>query len=228
MRTKRLIENGVRGLRARLGETQAEFARRLGVSLPTVHRWETGKSRPDPRSARALALLAKSGGKGARYEAKPSEPVFASEGAGLQEQVHALSRRLALAEQEIAAVQLAKTSSAIRSAKPRNFSDIPGVAGEELDEIVRRIVWTAKPEKIVLFGSAARGTMGPDSDLDLMVVKRGAHKLHTAQAIHRALVGIRTPKDIIVAWPEELARFGRTPGLIYEHAMRDGRVLYEK
>jgi uncharacterized protein len=39
-----------------------------------------------------------------------------------------------------------------------------------LDEIVRRIVKAAKPEKIIMFGSAARGEMGPDSDLDILVV----------------------------------------------------------
>ena len=38
-----------------------------------------------------------------------------------------------------------------------------------LDEIVRRIVEVAEPEEIILFGSAARGTMGPNSDLDLLV-----------------------------------------------------------
>ena len=39
-----------------------------------------------------------------------------------------------------------------------------------LDEIIRRIVEVARPEKIVLFGSAATGRMGPDSDLDLLVI----------------------------------------------------------
>jgi uncharacterized protein len=42
-----------------------------------------------------------------------------------------------------------------------------------LAEVVRRIVEVAHPDRIVLFGSAARGQMGPDSDLDLLVVKAG-------------------------------------------------------
>ena len=42
-----------------------------------------------------------------------------------------------------------------------------------LDEIVRRIVEVAAPEKIILFGSAARGEMGPHSDVDLLVIKSG-------------------------------------------------------
>jgi len=40
-----------------------------------------------------------------------------------------------------------------------------------LADIIKRVVEAAKPEKIVLFGSAALGTMGPDSDLDLLVIK---------------------------------------------------------
>jgi predicted nucleotidyltransferase len=42
-----------------------------------------------------------------------------------------------------------------------------------LDEIIRRIVEVAAPERIILFGSAARGEMGPNSDLDLLVIKSG-------------------------------------------------------
>ena len=38
-----------------------------------------------------------------------------------------------------------------------------------LDEIVRCIVEVAQPDRIILFGSAARGQMGPDSDVDLLV-----------------------------------------------------------
>ena len=45
-----------------------------------------------------------------------------------------------------------------------------------LDDVVQRVVAVAQPERIVLFGSAARGEMGRHSDVDLLVVKRGAHR----------------------------------------------------
>jgi predicted nucleotidyltransferase len=45
------------------------------------------------------------------------------------------------------------------------------LTAEILQEIVRRIVAAVQPEKIILFGSAARQEMGPDSDLDLLVIK---------------------------------------------------------
>ena len=52
-----------------------------------------------------------------------------------------------------------------------------------LDDIIRRIVEVAHPEKIILFGSAARGEMGPNSDVDLLVIKSGAHRLDLAGQI---------------------------------------------
>jgi len=56
--------------------------------------------------------------------------------------------------------------------------EIPDV----LDEVVQRIVAVADPEKIILFGSAARGELGPDSDLDLLVVKSEVHRRKLAQS----------------------------------------------
>ncbi|MDE0183927.1 MAG: nucleotidyltransferase domain-containing protein [Candidatus Poribacteria bacterium] len=42
-----------------------------------------------------------------------------------------------------------------------------------LDEIIRRVVEVAQPERIILFGSAVRSTMTPNSDVDLLIVKEG-------------------------------------------------------
>ena len=51
---------------------------------------------------------------------------------------------------------------------------------QALDELVTRIVEAVHPLKIILFGSAARGEMGPDSDVDVMVVMpEGTHRLDT-------------------------------------------------
>ena len=53
---------------------------------------------------------------------------------------------------------------------------------QTLDDIIRRIVEVAQPEKIILFGSAARGEMNRHSDVDLLVVKEGAHRRSLARA----------------------------------------------
>ena len=47
------------------------------------------------------------------------------------------------------------------------------VSEEILQEIVRRIVAAVRPDRIILFGSAARGKMGPNSDVDLLVHQKG-------------------------------------------------------
>ncbi|MGH8546769.1 MAG: nucleotidyltransferase domain-containing protein [Gammaproteobacteria bacterium] len=95
-----------------------------------------------------------------------------------------------------------------------------------LQEIVRRIVAAVQPEKIILFGSAAREEMGPDSDLDLLVIKSCRNRRETARRIRRRLLGIGVPKDIIVATPEDIERYKDTIGLIYRPALREGKVLY--
>ena len=101
------------------------------------------------------------------------------------------------------------------------------VSQSVLDEIVERIVEVAEPEKIILFGSAARGEAGPNSDLDFLVVKAGAHRRKLGVKIRRALYGIRVPIDLIVATPEDLERYGNTHGLVYKHAIREGVVLFD-
>jgi uncharacterized protein len=100
------------------------------------------------------------------------------------------------------------------------------VSDEILQEIVRRIVRVAKPEKIILFGSAAREEMGPDSDLDFLVIKSCKNRRKTARKIRRRLIGIGIPKDIIVATPEDIERYKDTIGLIYRPALKEGKLLY--
>lgn len=95
-----------------------------------------------------------------------------------------------------------------------------------LQEIIRRIVQVAQPEKIILFGSAARGEMGPNSDVDLLVVKAGAHRRKLAMAIYRSLRGVGWATDVIVVTPEDIERYGNCPALIIEPALREGRIVY--
>src|SRR5437899_3276543 len=100
------------------------------------------------------------------------------------------------------------------------------ISEETVQEVVRRIVEAVQPEKIILFGSAARGDMGPDSDLDLLVVKAGADRRATARAARRALIGLGVPKDIVVVTPEDIERHKDNRGLVIYPALREGKVLY--
>jgi predicted nucleotidyltransferase len=96
-----------------------------------------------------------------------------------------------------------------------------------LDEIVRRVVAVARPDRIVLFGSAARGDMGPDSDVDLLVIKsRVAHRRRLAQQIHQGFFGLGIPVDVIVVTPEDVRALSNKVGTIIGPALRDGREVY--
>ncbi len=92
---------------------------------------------------------------------------------------------------------------------------------------IQQVVAAAQPEKIVLFGSAARGTMGPDSDLDLLIIKAGPFNRHrVTTAIYRNLSG-DVAVDAIVVTPEEVERYRNSPSMAVFPALREGRVVYE-
>ncbi len=95
-----------------------------------------------------------------------------------------------------------------------------------VDEIVQRVVDVAHPEKIILFGSAARGEMRSDSDVDLLVVKSGVHRRQLASEIYMQLFDIKQSVDVVVVTPEDIERYGHSPALILESALREGRVVY--
>ncbi len=99
--------------------------------------------------------------------------------------------------------------------------------GKLLEEIVRRIVEVAHPDRIILFGSAARGELGPDSDLDLLVVKRGIdHRGRLAEQIYMKLGGVGVGVDIVVATPEDVEYLKDRVGSIIKPALREGREIY--
>ena len=106
----------------------------------------------------------------------------------------------------------------------------PGVPVQtEIRKMVRRIVRRFHPERVILFGSHARGEAGPDSDVDLLVVMPVEGLKHKKQVqIRVALHDIRVPKDIIVTTPEDFEWRKEIPGTIEYPAAREGRVLYAR
>ncbi|MGQ0664352.1 MAG: nucleotidyltransferase domain-containing protein [Pseudomonadota bacterium] len=100
---------------------------------------------------------------------------------------------------------------------------------QAIAEMVRRIVARSDPESIVLFGSHARGTAAPDSDVDLLVVMRiPGSKRRQAIELEIALADVGVPKDVIVVTPEEVARYHEVVGSIVHSVLLEGRVLYER
>ena len=96
-----------------------------------------------------------------------------------------------------------------------------------LDNIIGRIVEVAQPEKIILFGSAARGSMASDSDVDLLIIKDGADSLQLMASIYKRLHGVGAAVDAIVVSPADVERFKESHALVIKPALREGTVVYE-
>src|SRR6266851_5218206 len=95
-----------------------------------------------------------------------------------------------------------------------------------INELVRRIVEVAHPLRVILFGSAARGEMGPHSDLDILVVMPdGVHRRKTGQEIYRHLWGFGFAKDIVVVTESDVREYGSNPYLIIKNALEEGEEL---
>jgi predicted nucleotidyltransferase len=96
-----------------------------------------------------------------------------------------------------------------------------------IDRMVKRIVKKFHPERIILFGSHARGDTGPDSDIDLLVVMKSDGSVRDQRlAILGALHDIPIPVDVIVSTPEDFAWRKDIVGTIEWPATREGKVLY--
>ncbi len=94
-------------------------------------------------------------------------------------------------------------------------------------EIVRNIADAVRPRRIILFGSAARGEVGPNSDLDLLVIMPdGTHRRKTAQTLYQQLPAVGVGKDIVVVTESDVRDFGDEPSLVLYPALREGKEVY--
>lgn len=102
-----------------------------------------------------------------------------------------------------------------------------GVDQKTLDDIIRRVVEVARPDKIILFGSAARGEVGPDSDVDLLVIKSGNfHRGRLPEDIYMNLSGVDEAVDVVVVTSEDVERYRDSHPLVIAPALREGKVVY--
>jgi predicted nucleotidyltransferase len=96
-------------------------------------------------------------------------------------------------------------------------------------DIVRRIVQATQPDKIILFGSRARGDARPDSDFDVLVIKDSDEPGYRRDApLYLALAGMNAPVDLMVYTPEEVREWSAVPQAFVTTAVREGKVLYER
>jgi predicted nucleotidyltransferase len=100
-------------------------------------------------------------------------------------------------------------------------------ASKSIESIVQNIVEAVHPLKIILFGSYARNTVNPESDIDILVVMpEGVHCRRTAQLLYRRIRRIGIPFDILVTTPSTLEKHKDNIGLIYRNILKEGREIY--
>jgi len=102
-----------------------------------------------------------------------------------------------------------------------------------IQEITDVIVQTVNPQQVILFGSLACGAGGPDSDLDILIVKDQAPGLGQSRRqemaqLWRLLARFDISKDILIYSRDEIERWRDTKNHIIAHALREGRLLYER
>jgi len=107
------------------------------------------------------------------------------------------------------------------------MGDTKALSEEKLQEIIRRVVQVTQPERIILFGSAVRGKMGPNSDVDLLVIKGGEfHQGRLTGEVYMNLHGVGQAVDIILVTPEQVERYRHTHYLVIAPALREGKEVY--
>ena len=105
---------------------------------------------------------------------------------------------------------------------------VPTRNAEAIKRLTELLIEAAKPQRIIMFGSQARGEAGEASDLDVMVVEEGvADRAAEMVRLNRLLRPLGIPVDLLVVSSEKFNYWCDTPGNVYFEAATDGRVLYE-
>ena len=98
---------------------------------------------------------------------------------------------------------------------------------KEIQDITHQIIEKYSPEKIILFGSAARGNAGPDSDADFLIVKKdtphyGADRIRELSRIIKRKIAV----DFLIYRPEELEKRLKMGDPFLKAILKEGKVLH--
>lgn len=102
------------------------------------------------------------------------------------------------------------------------------ISENTIQQAVERLVAASNPNKVILFGSYARGDATEDSDLDLMVIEQEVQNSGEEMIrLHRAVGDVGVGVDVLVYSDKEASRRSQVPGTLLYWVFKEGRVLYD-
>lgn len=94
-------------------------------------------------------------------------------------------------------------------------------------ELIKQILNTVKPQKLIIFGSYAKGTANEDSDIDILIIeKEVVSKLSEKKKIRNALKNVKIPKDILVISEQEFDFYKNEFGSVIREAYEQGEIIW--
>lgn len=103
------------------------------------------------------------------------------------------------------------------------------ITDQTISQATQVLAQNFKPEKVILFGSYARGNFNENSDLDLMVIENTVvEKMAETIKLKKALRFLKIPLDVIVTDASSFNEKKNVPGTVYYWANKEGITLYER
>ena len=99
-----------------------------------------------------------------------------------------------------------------------------------MEQIVNTIVTTVEPDKIILFGSYARDDYKKNSDIDILILKKGLkNEREVTNSLYMEFFNkkITVPIDLIAIDYDKYYQLNNDIGYIYKTINREGKIIYE-
>lgn len=99
---------------------------------------------------------------------------------------------------------------------------------EEIKKITKQVVKNYRPQKIILFGSAAQGNPNKDSDVDMLIIKKTSES--QVDRIKKVLLSVdyNLPFEPLVYTPAEIERRKKLGDSFIIEVLTQGKILYEQ